>query len=151
MRISNIKHYLGGADSVIAREVLEGNQFLLNVSTDDNTDFSDASVTFDIKTELFDSTITEKRSCVKIDSMTLNGNHAAQTYNKADVILNAGTGTFDLKVPSTLLSDFNSGGHVHTASPDSTTPYIVVMKVQWTSGEVIKSLRFLFIMRYQPQ
>lgn len=151
MRISNIRHYLGGADSVIAREVLEGNQFLLNVDTDNDTDFSDSSVTFNIHTELFTSTVTEKRSCIKIDSLTKHSSATVQSYTKADLITNATTGSFDLKVPSTLLSDFDHGGHVHTASPDSTTPYIVVMKLQWTVGEEIKSIRFLFVMRYQPK
>ena len=70
---------------------------------------------------------------------------------KADLIKNSTTGSFDIKVPSTLLSDFNHDGHTHTASPDSTTPYIVVMKLQWTVDEEIKSIRFLFVMRYQPQ
>ena len=60
-------------------------------------------------------------------------------------------GSFDLKVPSTLLSDFDHGGHVHTASPDTASPYIVAMKLQWTNGEEIKSIRFLFVIRYQPQ
>ena len=151
MRISNIKHYLGGADQVIAREVLQGNQFLLNVNTDNTTDFSDSSVTFNISTELFTSTITEKRSCIKIDSLAKDANANVQSYTKADLIKNSTTGSFDIKVPSTLLSDFNHGGHTHTASPDSTTPYIVVMKLQWTVDEEIKSIRFLFVMRYQPQ
>ena len=151
MRISNIKHYLGGADQVIAREVLQGNQFLLNVNTDNTTDFSDSSVTFNISTELFTSTITEKRSCIKIDSLAKDANVNVQSYTKADLIKNSTTGSFDIKVPSTLLSDFNHGGHTHTASPDSTTPYIVVMKLQWTVDEEIKSIRFLFVMRYQPQ
>ena len=39
MRISNIRHFLGGADQVIAREVLQGNQFLLNVSGDEDLDY----------------------------------------------------------------------------------------------------------------
>ncbi len=151
MRISNINHYLGGADQVIAREVLQGNQFLLNVNTDNTTDFSDSSVTFNISTELFTSTVTEKRSCIKIDSLSKDANANVQSYTKADLIKNSTTGSFDIKVPSTLLSDFDHGGHTHTASPDSTTPYIVVMKLQWTVDEEIKSIRFLFVMRYQPQ
>ena len=151
MRISNIRHYLGGADSVIAREVLEGNQFLLNVDTDNDTDFSDSSVTFNIHTELFTSTVTEKRSCIQINSLTKHAGASVQSYTKTDLITNATTGSFDLKVPSTLLSDFDHGGNTHTTSPDSTTPYIVVMKLQWTVGQEIKSIRFLFVMRYQPK
>ena len=71
--------------------------------------------------------------------------------HKADLIRNATQGSFDIKVPSTLLSDFDHGGHTHTASPDTASPYIVAMKLQWTNGEEIKSIRFLFVIRYQPQ
>ena len=52
-------------------------------------------------------------------------------------------------MPETLLSDQGS----FTATPDDTSPYIVVMKVQWAAGtpEVKKSIRFVFVIRYQPQ
>ena len=154
MRISNIQHYLGGADQVIAREVLQGNQFILNIDTGDTTDFTDAATTFSIKTELFNSTITESRGSIKIDSLTeVAGGFKAQ-YSKADVIKNTTTtGTFDLLIKSDLLDllSFNSGGSPVQVTPNSTSPYIVIMKCQWTSGDITKSLRFLFIMRYQPQ
>lgn len=146
MRISNIKHYLGGADQVIAREVLQGNSFLLNVDIgDDTVDFS--TINFDIKNELFTSTITEKRSCIKVNTLTKEPTATVVSNSKADVILNAGVSNFDFKVPTTLLSDFGA----FNASPDSTSPYIVVSKVQWTIGDVVKSVRFMFVMRYQPQ
>jgi len=149
MRISNIRHFLGGADQVIAREVLQGNQFLLNVSGDENLDYSTA--TFTLATELFTADVTDARSSITINSLTKDANSNVQTYTQADLIRNATQGAFDLKVPSTLLSDFNNGGHVHTASPDTASPYIVAMKLQWTNGEEIKSIRFLFVIRYQPQ
>ena len=149
MRISNIRHFLGGADQVIAREVLQGNQFLLNVSGDENLDYSTA--TFTLATELFTADVTDARSSITINSLTKDANSNVQTYTGANLIRNATQGSFDLKVPSTLLSDFNNGGHVHTASPDTASPYIVAMKLQWTNGEEIKSIRFLFIIRYQPQ
>ena len=149
MRISNIRHFLGGADQVIAREVLQGNQFLLNVSGDENLDYSTA--TFSIATELFTADVTDGRSSITINSLTKDANANVQTYTKADLIRNATQGSFDIKVPSTLLSDFDHGGHVHTASPDTASPYIVAMKLQWTNGEEIKSIRFLFVIRYQPQ
>ena len=151
MRISNIRHFLGGADQVIAREVLQGNQFLLNISGDENLDYSDVGTTFSIATELFTADVTDGRSSITINSLTKDANANVQTYTKADLIRNATQGSFDIKVPSTLLSDFDHGGHVHTASPDTASPYIVAMKLQWTNGEEIKSIRFLFVIRYQPQ
>ena len=149
MRISNIRHFLGGADQVIAREVLQGNQFLLNVSGDEDLDYSTA--TFTLATELFTADVTDGRSSITINSLTKNANATVQSYTSADLIRNTTQGAFDIKVPSTLLSDFDHGGHVHTASPDTASPYIVAMKLQWTNGEEIKSIRFLFVIRYQPQ
>lgn len=149
MRISNIRHFLGGADQVIAREVLQGNQFLLNVSGDENLDYSTA--TFTLATELFTADVTDGRSSITINSLTKNANANVKSYTSTDLIRNATQGSFDLKVPSTLLSDFNNGGHVFNASPDTASPYIVAMKLQWTNGEEIKSIRFLFVIRYQPQ
>ena len=149
MRISNIRHFLGGADQVIAREVLQGNQFLLNVSGDEDLDYSTA--TFTLATELFTADVTDGRSSITINSLTKDANANVKSYTSADLIRNATQGSFDLKVPSTLLSDFDHGGHVHTASPDTASPYIVAMKLQWTNGEEIKSIRFLFVIRYQPQ
>ena len=149
MRISNIRHFLGGADQVIAREVLQGNQFLLNISGDENLDYSTA--TFTLATELFTADVTDARSSITINSLTKDANANVQSYTSADLIRNTTQGAFDIKVPSTLLSDFDHGGHVHTASPDTASPYIVAMKLQWTNGEEIKSIRFLFVIRYQPQ
>ena len=149
MRISNIRHFLGGADQVIAREVLQGNQFLLNVSGDEDLDYSTA--TFTLATELFTADVTDGRSSITINSLTKDANSNVQSYTSTDLIRNATQGSFDLKVPSTLLSDFDHGGHTHTASPDTASPYIVAMKLQWTNGEEIKSIRFLFVIRYQPQ
>ena len=149
MRISNIRHFLGGADQVIAREVLQGNQFLLNVSGDEDLDYSTA--TFTLATELFTADVTDGRSSITINSLTKNANANVKSYTSTDLIRNATQGSFDLKVPSTLLSDFDHGGHTHTASPDTASPYIVAMKLQWTNGEEIKSIRFLFVIRYQPQ
>ena len=149
MRISNIRHFLGGADQVIAREVLQGNQFLLNISGDENLDYSTA--TFTLATELFTADVTEGRSSITINSLTKNANANVKSYTSTDLIRNATQGSFDIKVPSTLLSDFDNGGHVFNASPDTASPYIVAMKLQWTNGEEIKSIRFLFVIRYQPQ
>lgn len=149
MRISNIRHFLGGADQVIAREVLQGNQFLLNISGDENLDYS--SATFTLATELFTADVTDGRSSITINSLTKDANATVQTYAGAALIRNTTQGSFDLKVPSTLLSDFNNGGNVFNASPDTVSPYIVAMKLQWTNGEEIKSIRFLFVIRYQPQ
>ena len=149
MRISNIRHFLGGADQVIAREVLQGNQFLLNISGDENLDYSTA--TFTLATELFTADVTDGRSSITINSLTKNANANVKSYTSTDLIRNATQGSFDLKVPSTLLSDFDNGGHVFNASPDTASPFIVAMKLQWTNGEEIKSIRFLFVIRYQPQ
>ena len=149
MRISNIRHFLGGADQVIAREVLQGNQFLLNVSGDEDLDYSTA--TFTLATELFTADVTDGRSSITINSLTKNNHANVKSYASTDLIRNATQGSFDLKVPSTLLSDFDNGGHVFNASPDTASPYIVAMKLQWTNGEEIKSIRFLFVIRYQPQ
>ena len=149
MRISNIRHFLGGADQVIAREVLQGNQFLLNVSGDEDLDY--ATATFTLATELFTADVTDGRSSITINSLTKDANSNVKSYTSTDLIRNATQGSFDLKVPSTLLSDFDNGGHVFNASPDTASPYIVAMKLQWTNGEEIKSIRFLFVIRYQPQ
>ena len=149
MRISNIRHFLGGADQVIAREVLQGNQFLLNVSGDEDLDY--ATATFTLATELFTADVTDGRSSITINSLTKNANANVKSYTSTDLIRNATQGSFDIKVPSTLLSDFDNGGNVFNASPDTSSPYIVAMKLQWTNGEEIKSIRFLFVIRYQPQ
>jgi|TARA_R110000803_G_C11986513_1_gene321371 hypothetical protein len=149
MRISNIQNYLGGADNVIVREVAEGNQFLLSVNTNDTTDF--ATATFDIKAECFTATVERNRGSVKITSLAPEASATAQTYIKGNQIFNTGTaGSFDFLVPSTLLSDQNSS---LTSTADDTTPFIVVCKVQWEAGSPAqkKSLRFVFIIRYQPQ
>lgn len=149
MRISNIRHFLGGADQVIAREVLQGNQFLLNVSGDEDLDY--ATATFTLATELFTADVTDGRSSITINSLTKDANANVKSYTSTDLIRNATQGSFDIKVPSTLLSDFDNGGHIFNASPDTASPYIVAMKLQWTNGEEIKSIRFLFVIRYQPQ
>jgi len=150
MRISNIRHFLGGADQVIAREVLQGNQFLLNVSGDEDLDYS-AGTTFTLATELFSADVTDGRSSITINSLTKDINATVKSYTQAELIRNATQGSFDVKVPSTLLSDFDNGANIYNASPDTASPYIVAMKLQWTNGEEIKSIRFLFVIRYQPQ
>ena len=149
MRISNIQNYLGGADNIIAREISEGNQFLLSIE-DGTIDFSSASNTFDIKADLFEANVTRKRGSIVIDSLTAVNSATQHTYTKAELIYNTSTaGKFELLVPETLLSDQGS----FTSTPDDTSPYIVVMKVQWAAGtpEVKNSIRFVFVIRYQPQ
>jgi len=149
MRISNIQNYLGGADNIIAREISEGNQFLLSIE-DGTIDFSDAATTFDIEAVLFEANVTRKRGSIVIDSLTKEPTATQHNYTKAELIYNTDTaGKFELLVPETLLSDQGS----FTATPDDTSPYIVVMKVQWAAGtpEVKKSIRFVFVIRYQPQ
>ena len=150
MRISNIQNYLGGADNIIAREIAEGNSFLLSVQ-DGTIDFSSASTTFEIKADLFEANVTRKRGSITIDSLTAVHSGATQhTYTKSELIHNTGTpGKFELLVPSTLLSDQGS----FSATPDDSSPYIVVMKVQWAQGtpEVKNSIRFVFVIRYQPK
>ena len=149
MRISNIQNYLGGADNIIAREISEGNQFLLSIE-DGTIDFSSSSTTFDIKADLFEATVTRKRGSIIIDSLTAVNSANQHTYTKAELVHNTTVaGKFELLVPSTLLSDQGS----FTSTPDDTSPYIVVMKVQWAaaSPEVKNSSRFVFVIRYQPQ
>mgnify|MGYP003633837250 FL=1 len=149
MRISNIQNYLGGADNIIAREISEGNQFLLSIE-DGTIDFSAVATTFDIKADLFEATVTRKRGSIIIDSLTSVNSANQHTYTKTEAIYNTATaGKFELLVPSTLLSDQGS----FTSTPDDTSPYIVVMKVQWAAGtpEVKNSIRFVFVIRYQPQ
>tara|TARA_B100000965_G_C19367852_1_gene658925 strand:- start:73 stop:522 length:450 start_codon:yes stop_codon:yes gene_type:complete len=149
MRISNIQNYLGGADNIIAREVAEGNSFLMSIE-DGTIDFSSASTTFDIKADLFEATVTRKRGSIVIDSLTPVSGSNQHTYTKTELVHNTGTaGKFELLVPSTLLSDQGS----YTSTPDDATPYIVVMKVQWAQGTptVKNSIRFVFVIRYQPQ
>jgi len=152
MRISNITNYLGGADNVIVREITEGNQILLNINTDDTSiDFSDANTVFDIKAECFDATVESTRGSLSLTNLQLNPNATKKTYTKTELIHNTGTaGQFDLLVPSTLLSDQNP---TFTSTADTTNPFVVVMKVQWSNGTpVVKnSIRFVFIIRYQPQ
>ena len=149
MRISNIQNYLGGADNIIAREISEGNQFLLSIE-DGTIDFSAVATTFDIKADLFEATVTRKRGSIAIDSLTAVGSATQHTYTKTELVHNTTTaGKFELLVPDTLLADQGS----FTSTPDDTSPYIVVMKVQWAAGtpEVKNSIRFVFVIRYQPQ
>ena len=148
MRISNIAHYLGGADDVVAEEILETNQFKKTIASGDNTDFT--TTTFTINAELFTGTVSYKRSVAVIENLSKQSNSNVTTYTDTQVIRDKAVGGFSFLIPSTLLSDFNNGVHVFTSSPDSTTPYIVAVKVQWQNGEEIKSIRFLFIIRYQP-
>jgi len=149
MRISNIQNYLGGADNIIAREIAEGNSFLLSIE-DGTIDFSSASTTFEIKADLFEANVTRKRGSITIDSLSAVNSATQHTYTKSELIHNTSTaGKFELLVPSTLLSDQGS----YDATPDDTSPYIVVMKVQWAAGtpEVKNSIRFVFVIRYQPK
>lgn len=149
MRISNIANYLGGADAVIAREVLEGNQFKQALTTDDGTDFSDVGTVFTIKTELFSADVSYRNSIAEINSLTKEADASVFTYVKGDVISLDGVNAFTLTVPSTLLSDFN-GVTTYKTTADTTTPLVVVMKLQWASAGITQSVRFLFLMRYQP-
>ena len=151
MRISNIQHYLGGADQAVAREVLEGNQFLQTVTVDDGTNFADSNaVSFTIATELFKANVTSRTGAITITDLVKESGATVKTYTQAQLIKNEATNTFDFIVPSTLLSDFNSGGTVYSATPDASNPYIVAMKLQWTTGDITQSIRFLFVIRYQP-
>ena len=67
MRISNIKQYLGGADNVIARDIIEQDQFRFNfkIGTETLTNY-----TFEVDTQLFKAEVTTKGSNITIDTLT---------------------------------------------------------------------------------
>ena len=66
MRISNIKQYLGGADNVIARDIIEGDQFVFNfkIGSEVLTNY-----TFEVDTQLFQADVTTSGSNLTINSL----------------------------------------------------------------------------------
>lgn len=158
MRISNIAQYAGGADDVVALEVLQGNQLIKTINAT-GIDFSAIEDTeFDVDAELFTSTVESRSSSITITNLasapvstTTGVTTNPVSLTVSEVIGNKAEGSFDLKVPSTLLTQF---GTTLRAAPDATNPFIVAMKVAWTVGtgfdQTTRSIRFLFVIRYQP-
>ena len=66
MRISNIKQYLGGADNVIARDIIQGDQFIFTFKIG-NTDLTNYE--FDVDTQLFKANVTNAGSNVTINEL----------------------------------------------------------------------------------
>ena len=162
MRISNIRNYLGGADQVIALEVLNGNQFKQSIAIS-SIDFTSTDVSLDIDLELFQSAITQKGSKITIDDLTKVTVPAYAIRNTQETLVtDKANGSFNFIIPSDLISGFvtdTSGATVTapTVLPDALNPFIVAAKVQWTITDAlaplnteIRSLRFLFVVRYQP-
>ena len=156
MRISNIKQYLGGADNVIARDIIEGDQFQFNFKIGSNPSTNLQNYTFDVDTQLFKANVTNAGSSVTINNLV----SITSTTTDAEIINAftnnspvAGTGTpitntyatgvaidttdnlsANLLIPTGLLSDLtsqNTIGNAFTsnASVDSTQPFLVVMSV----------------------
>lgn len=144
MRISNVNQYLGGADAVVSQEILDGNQITKTI-TAEGIDFT--GLTMDVDVELFKATIATTGRAVTITDFAKETAQAARSLTGA--ISAQGNGTFNLTVPKTLLSGFTPAPAA--ASPDATNPYVVAMKVQWAhTGGDVRSIRFLWIIRYQP-
>ena len=154
MRISNIKQYLGGADNVIARDIIEGDQFVFNfqVGSESLTNYS-----FDVDTELFKADVTSSGSNITINSLTSQGHtHTYSTSGTNSIITldTADSTSANLLIPSTLLSDLDATVH---SSPDSSSPYIIAMSVSIVNAPTItattgtkRTFRLLWIVRYRP-
>lgn len=159
MRISNISQYLGGADNVIAREIIEGDQHVFQFQLGNNIDFS--GYTFEVDTELFQANVTKRGSSIRIDSFNkYNSNlvNEGRLQLPSDITNQDLGGVFvnttdptraNLVIPSTLLSNLTTDN----APIDTTTPLVVVMSVSLTSGgqpRVTQSFRMLWVIRYRP-
>lgn len=152
MRISNISNFLGGANRIIAREIVKGNQVKLPVSltNSDNTPTDLSSHHFVVRAADFTSSITESRGSIIINSLTLssepnNGfvNLSGRSMTGVDVtnndsvieILDADQGgdstvqdTFELTIPATIASNID-------VPADVNTPPVVVMEVKYGIGD----------------
>lgn len=160
MRISNISNYLGGAETVVAQELLQGDRKVLNLKMQDNegTDLDLTNYSVEVRTELFEATVTNQRSSIKIESLTKHGgNDANYDYGTATVgsptsvlEIDNTNSTLLFKVPETLVSDLQAN---HFVDPDTTTPTIVAAGLRINNGETnpsVKTIRFLFVIRYNP-
>ena len=180
MRISNIKQYLGGADNVIARDIIQGDQFIFTFKIG-NTDLTNYE--FDVDTQLFKADVTNAGSNVTINELlqintgTTDANIANSesgsgtpltfgyptTGTSAAVRVNGTTGS--LIIPTGLLSNLtvlntaSAGTFTSSASIDSQKPFVVVMSVtandkatssNATAIDSIRSFRLLWIVRYRP-
>ena len=164
MRISNISKYLGGADNVIAKEIIQGDQFVyqFKLGTQDFTNYR-----FEVDTQLFNSSITRRGSSINfttLEPVAPAATHSYQNFNtdisqpavQNSIIQNGGivldqtdNTVGNLIIPSTLLSDLTT-----TPAPaNSDTPPVVVMSVTLNSmgsPAIRQSFRMLWIVRYRP-
>ena len=106
MRISNIKQYLGGADNVIARDIIEQDQFRFNfkIGTENLTNY-----TYEVDTQLFKAEVTTRGSNITIDSLVAQATDTAvdesTTITLADGAVSGGTVFgFDLSANNISLS-----------------------------------------------
>ena len=186
MRISNISNYLGGARNVIAEEIVQQDSITKTI------DFGTANLNdyvFELETELYAATVTEKgsnnitiNSFLKVASdgttstaatnaTTTAANFSYGTYtvnaDSSDIdytppsgqttvaptdiiqLTTSGTdnaGKIDLKIPTSLVSNLAPV----RAPADVTTPYIVTAGLKYTNGTTIRTLRFVWVIRYSP-
>ena len=165
MKITNIKNYLGGADQVVGRDILEGNQFKLGVFFGKDV----SGYSWDVDTQLFRAKIEESGSNVSITSLvkqekTDGTKIVFQETDAVDVVnyTDPDTGVVtenalaQLKIKETLLSSLVSQASTlpQNAEAAAETPYIIALSMKYSDQNSTfatkKSIRFLFIVRYQP-
>lgn len=161
MRISNISDYLGGAETVVAQELLQGDQknLTLRIRDAEGSAIDLTNYEVQVRTEVFQATVTNQRSSIRITSLepVNNVNHDNYDYGTATLALPTDVLEIDndnsnliFRVPSTLLSDIDN---TLFADADTTTPYIVAAGMRISDGATnpsIKTIRFLFVIRYNP-
>lgn len=157
MRITNISDYLGGAETVIAEEIIEQDQKTLKLILTDSAgvNLNLANYTATVGTELFSANVTNQRSSITINNLTpLNHTHSYGTATVATpstvVTINPSDSSVSFKILSTLLSDLDNTRH---ATADTDTPLVVAAGLQLSDGggpATIRTIRFLFVIRYNP-
>jgi len=157
MRITNISNFLGGAETVIAEEVIERDQKTLRLVLTDaagtNLNLTNYSAT--VGSELFQANVTNARGSVTIDQLTsLNQTHtygnSTVAYPSTVLTIVPASSAILFKIPATLLSDLDN---TRSAPADTNTPFVVACGVQLSDGgspATIRTIRFLFIIRYNP-
>ncbi len=153
MRISGINQYLGGADNVIAMDVLQGEQLQLEGTVRDpgGTAVNISGFTLEASTEFYHIDVESTSRATSVSSLalfdTMSTGYDANKLGDATVAVKDGpSGTFTLTLPSNLYQ-------VPITADISTEVPMVVVYVRYsdgapgTSGTTSRVNRFILIVR----
>lgn len=163
MRISNISQYLGGANNVIARDIIEQDSFRYSftVGTQDLSNYE-----VKITTELYKANVATRGSKVTFESfekyqgtdtegnttLVNNGVYEYPSMKGAEgnpyLIDPTDNSKGLITIPGTLLSNLTTDH----ASIDASNPFVVVMSITLDNGTLNfqQTFRMLWIVRYRP-